>query len=191
MTMFTFDISPLVQLTDEAFAELCRANPDMKFERTARGELIVVSPTGGESGVRNSRLTTRVGVWTEADNTGVAFDSSTCFKLPNGALRSPDAAWIRLERWETLTPKQRQGYPPISPDFVIELRSPTDDLSELQSKMQEYCENGVRLGWLLDPQNQRVEIYRPGQAVEVLQSPLSLSGEDVLPGFTLNLDRIL
>jgi Uma2 family endonuclease len=191
MTMFTFDISPLVQLTDEAFAELCRANPDMKFERTVKGELIVVSPTGGESGVRNSRLTTRVGVWTEADNTGVAFDSSTCFNLPNGALRSPDAAWIRLERWETLTPKQRQGYPPISPDFVIELRSPTDDLSELQSKMQEYCENGVRLGWLLDPQNQRVEIYRPGQAVEVLQSPLSLSGEDVLPGFTLNLDRIL
>jgi Uma2 family endonuclease len=191
MTMFTFDLSPLVQLTDEAFAELCRANPDMKFERTVKGELIVVSPTGGESGVRNSRLTTRVGVWTEADNTGVAFDSSTCFKLPNGSLRSPDAAWIRLERWETLTPKQRQGYPPISPDFVIELRSPTDDLSELQSKMQEYCENGVRLGWLLDPQNQRVEIYRPGQALKVLQSPLSLSGEDVLPGFTLNLDRIL
>jgi Uma2 family endonuclease len=189
--MFTFDLSPLVQLTDEAFAELCRANPDMKFERTVKGELIVVSPTGGESGARNSRLTTRVGVWTEADNTGVAFDSSTCFKLPNGALRSPDAAWIRLERWETLTPKQRQGYPPISPDFVIELRSPTDDLSELQSKMQEYRENGVRLGWLLDPQNQHVEIYRPGQAVEVLQSPLSLSGEDVLPGFTLNLDRIL
>jgi Uma2 family endonuclease len=191
MTSYAVDVSVLAPLTDEAFERLCGANPDRKFERTAKGELVIASPTGGESGQRNSKLTTRLEIWTEANGSGIAFDSSTCFRLPNGALRSPDAAWVDLERWQALTPRQRQGFPPLAPDFVIELRSPTDRLEDLQEKMQEYIENGVRLGWLLDPITQQVEIYRPGQPVEVLQSPQTLSGESLLPGFALQLERIL
>jgi Uma2 family endonuclease len=191
MTAITISFKNLFDLTDEAFYELCRANPDVKFERTAIGELVVMSPTGGETGDRNRRLTQRLGNWTDEDNTGLSFDSSTGFKLPNGAERSPDASWVRGDRWEALTPEQRRKFPPLAPDFVVELRSTSDDLEPLQQKMQEYIENGVQLGWLINPQDQQVEIYRPGQAVEILQSPQSLSGEDVLPGFTLDLSRIL
>jgi len=191
MTALTLNLDAVVQLTDDAFSALCRANPDIKFERTSEGELIVMPPTGGETGNRNAKLTIRLGNWAEADGTGITFDSSTGFKLPNGANRSPDAAWILLTRWEALTPEQRRKFPPIAPDFVIELRSDTDSLTTTQSKMEEYIDNGVRLGWLLNPQDQQVEVYRQGQDKEVLSSPTSLSGEEVLPGFVLELKGIL
>lgn len=187
----TVSLKSILDLTDEAFYQLCQSNPDVKFERTATGELVIMSPTGGETGDRNRRLTQRLGNWTDADNTGLSFDSSTGFKLPNGAERSPDAAWVRSERWEALTPEQRRTFPPLAPDFVVELRSASDDLESLRAKMQEYRNNGVQLGWLLNPQDQQVEIYRFGQPVEILQSPKTLSGEAVLPGFTLDLSRIL
>lgn len=191
MTAITLNFKTIFDLTDEAFYELCRSNPDVKFERTATGELIVMSPTGGETGDRNRRLTQRLGNWTDEDGTGLSFDSSTGFKLPNGSERSPDASWVRGDRWAALTPEQRQKFPPLAPDFVVELRSASDDLNPLQAKMQEYIENGVQLGWLINPQDQQVEIYRAGRPVEILQSPQSLSGESVLPGFTLDLSRIL
>jgi Uma2 family endonuclease len=191
MTAITVSLKTLFDLTDEAFYELCRSNPDVKFERTATGELIVMSPTGGETGDRNRRLTQRLGNWTDKDNTGLSFDSSTGFKLPNGAERSPDASWVRGDRWAALTPDQQRQFPPLAPDFVVELRSASDDLNALRAKMQEYMDNGVRLGWLINPQDQQVEIYRPGQPVEILQSPQSLSGETVLPGFVLDLSYIL
>lgn len=191
MTAITLNLDPIIHLTDEQFYQLCQTNREVKFERTTKGELIIMPPTGGETGNRNGRLTQRLFNWTDLDGTGLAFDSSTGFKLPNGADRSPDNAWVKLERWEALTSEQRQKFPPLAPDFVVELRSASDDLKPLQEKMQEYRNNGVRLGWLIDPQNQRVEIYRLGQEVEVLQSPASLSGEDVLPGFVLDLSGIL
>jgi len=191
MTALTLNLDAIVQLTADAFYALCRANPDIKFERTAKGELIVMPPTGGETGSRNSKLNQRLANWAEADGTGITFDSSTGFKLPNGANRSPDAAWILLTRWEALTPEQRRRFPPIAPDFVVELRSDTDSLAVTQAKMQEYIDNGVRLGWLLDLQTHLVEIYRQGQEQEVLPSPTSLSGEEVLPGFVLDLKGIL
>ncbi len=187
----TVSLKSLFDLTDEAFYQLCQNNPDVKLERTATGELVVMSPTGGETGDRNRRLTQRLGNWTDEDNTGLSFDSSTGFKLPNGAERSPDAAWVRLERWQALTLEQQRKFPPLAPDFVVELRSASDDIDTLRAKMKEYIENGVRLGWLLNPQDRQVEIYRQGQPVEILQSPQSLSGEAVLPGFTIDLSRIL
>ncbi|NJO78043.1 MAG: Uma2 family endonuclease [Cyanobacteria bacterium RM1_2_2] len=190
MTAVTLNLKPLLQLTDEQFYLLCQANPEAKLERTAAGELVVMSPTGGESGRRNTKLTQRLANWTEADGTGEAFDSSTMFQLPSGAFRSPDAAWILFTRWNALTPKQRQSFPPICPDFVVELRSDSDQLRVLQDKMQEYIDNGTRLGWLIDPQKQSVEIYRTGQPKEIKQNPQQLSGEDVLPGFLLDLTGI-
>ncbi len=190
MTTITLNLEPVIHLTDEQFYQLCQANRDVRFERTASCELIVMPPTGWETGNRNSKLTTRLELWSEADATGLAFDSSTGFKLPNGADRSPDAAWVRQERLKALNPDPAK-FLPLAPDFVVELRSATDNLEKLQAKMQEYIDNGVRLGWLIDPQNQRVEIYRSSQKVEVLQSPANLSGEDVLPRFVLDLRKIL
>jgi Uma2 family endonuclease len=190
MDAFTLDIKSIIDLTNEQFYQLCQRNPNLRFERTAQGELIIMSPTGGETGNRNGRLTQQLFNWTDADGTGVAFDSSTGFKLPNGADRSPDAAWLTLERWNALTPEQRERFLPLCPDFVVELISPSDVLSTGQAKMQEYIGNGARLGWLLDRKTKQVEVYRPGQAVEILQAPETLSGEDVLPGFILNLTLI-
>ncbi|MBE9006759.1 Uma2 family endonuclease [Fortiea sp. LEGE XX443] len=190
MTALILNLSPTIELTDDQFFEICQNNRDLRFERTAQGELIIMPPTGWESGNRNSRLNQRLSNWAEADGTGLVFDSSTGFILPNGATRSPDAAWVKKERIEALNPNPAK-FLPMAPDFVIELRSATDSLQLLQRKMQEYIDNGVRLAWLIDPQNQRVEIYRLGQEVEVLQSPSSLSGEDVLSGFILDLAQIL
>jgi Uma2 family endonuclease len=191
MTGMTVNLKPTIDLTDEQFYELCQNNLELRFEQTAAGELIIMPPTGGETGNRNFSLTGQVFVWVEQDGTGFGFDSSTVFKLPNGAKRAPDVAWVRGDRWNVLTKKQREGFPPIAPDFVVELRSPTDSLSELRLKMQEYIDNGVRLGWLLNPKDRQVEIYRQGKAVEILQAPVTLSGEDVLPGFVLVLKKML
>lgn len=190
MTAFTITLDPIGTLSDEAFYQLCRANPDVKFERSAQGELIIMAPTGGESGRRNADITIDLGVWNRQAQLGYTFDSSTCFKLPNGAERSPDAAWIERSRWEALSPVEREKFPPIAPDFVIELRSASDSLTVLQAKMKEYQANGVRLGWLINPQGKSVEVYCPGH-VEVLKSPQQIDGGDVLPGFVLNLKSIL
>jgi Uma2 family endonuclease len=178
-------------LTHEAFYALCQANPDIQFERTAKGELIIVSPVGGISGKGEADLIGALWLWNQQTGLGVVFSSSTIFTLPNGADRSPDAAWVSSDRWEALTPQEQEKFPPLCPNFVIELRSPSDRLKSIQEKMQEYRDNGAQLGWLIDPQNQKVEIYRQGQSVEVLDSPTSLSGENVLPGFVLDLGRIL
>jgi len=191
MTAFTITIDPVGMLTDEAFYQLCLANPEIRFERSAKGELIIMAPTGGESGRRNANITTDLTIWNRQSELGYTFDSSTCFKLPNGAERSPDAAWIERSRWDSLSDEERQKFPPIAPDFVIELRSATDSLTMIQAKMQEYLVNGVRLGWLINPQDQTVEIYHFGQSVEVRQNIAQVSGEDVLPGFTLDLNRII
>ena len=191
MTALILNLDSVVQLTDDAFYALCRANPDIQFERAAKGELIVMPPTGGETGNRSIELAFQVQAWSRQNQLGIAFDSSTGFKLPNGADRSPDVAWILRKRWEVLTPEQRRRFPPIAPDFVVELRSDTDSLLATQRKMQEYIDNGVRLGWLLDPKTKQVEVYRQGQDKEVLSFPTSLSGEEVLPGFVLDLKGIL
>ncbi|WP_413163859.1 Uma2 family endonuclease [Capilliphycus salinus ALCB114379] len=186
--------SPLaltVDLTDEQFFQLCQNNRDYQFERTVNGELIIMSPTGGDTGNRNIELAYQLQAWSRQNKLGKAFDSSTGFKLPNGAERSPDASWITIERWNTLTPEQREKFIPLCPDFVVELRSPSDSLKKLQEKMQEYLENGAKLGWLIDKKQQQVEIYRPEQPVEILTSPKTLSGEDVLPEFILDLKYIL
>jgi len=182
----------MLQVTQEQFIALVTANRDLRLERTATGELIVNPPTGGETGKRNLSLSGQLSDWYEAHEAlGEAFDSSTGFTLPNGANRSPDASWVRKECWDALSVEQRQGFIPLCPDFVVELRSKTDSLKDLRGKMQEYMENGAQLGWLIDPQNRCVEVYREGQEVEVLKSPSKVSGESVLPGFSLNLKRIL
>jgi Uma2 family endonuclease len=190
MNAFTVNLQSVVELTDEQFFKLCQTNRDLKFERNATGELIIMPPTGGETGNRNGRLNQQLFNWTDADGTGIAFDSSTCFKLPNGADRSPDAAWIQLSRWNTLTEEEKERFPPICPDFVIELLSPSDSLKVAQEKMKEYIDNGVSLGFLINRKSRQVEIYRQGKDVEVLDSPTTVSGEDVLPGFVLNLGMI-
>ncbi len=179
-----------IDLTEEQFFELCQNNRDLKFERTASGVLTIMSPTGGETSNRNMELSYQLQAWSRQNNLGKAFDSSGGFKLPNGADRSPDASWVKRDRWDTLTPKQREKFVPLCPDFVVELRSASDALKPLQNKMKEYQENGAKLGWLIDPKNQRVEIYRPDQEVEILENPTTLSGENILPGFILDLTSI-
>ena len=179
-----------VELTEEQFFQLCANNRDLRLERNAQGELIIMPPTGGETGNRNGRITQQLMNWTDQDGTGIAFDSSTGFKLPNGTNRSPDGAWIPLSRWQELTQKQKEKFIPLCPNFVIELRSPTDKLIDVQNKMQEYLDNGTELGWLINPQDQQVEIYRQNQGIEVLDQPDFLSGEEVLPNFQLDLRAI-
>jgi Uma2 family endonuclease len=190
MNALTVNLDSVIKMTDEQFFQLCQNNRELRFERNANGELIIMPPTGGETGNHNGRLNQQLFNWTDADGTGIAFDSSTCFKLPNGADRSPDASWIKLERWDALTDEEKQKFPPICPDFVIELLSPSDSLKTTQEKMQEYIDNGVGLGILINRKSRQVEIYRQGKEVEVLDSPVTVSGEDVLKGFVLNLGMI-
>jgi Uma2 family endonuclease len=178
-------------VTQEQFVALSAVNRDVKLEKTAQGELIVNPPTGWETGERNRSLTGQLDRWYEEnEDLGKAFDSSTGFILPNGATPSPDASWVSQKRWDALTSEQKGTFANICPDFVVELRSSSDRIESLQGKMREYIDNGARLGWLLDPQQRRVEIYRPGLAVELLENPESLSGEEVLLGFVLNLRRV-
>jgi Uma2 family endonuclease len=195
METLTLNVPPAVGLTDEQFYQLCVANQEWRLELSAEGELIIMPPTSGESGIRNADLTTDLNLWNRQTRLGKVFDSSTEFRLPNGAKRSPDASWVILQRWEALSPDDRKRFPPLCPNFVIELRSETDSLKGLRAKMQEYQNNGARLGWLIDPQTPLIEIYRPSRDVETINfsfdEPPTLSGEDVLPGFILDLTPIL
>ena len=176
-----------VNLTDEQFYHLCQANETWQLERNAQGELLIMPPVGGKSGKWEANLIMKVGIWNEQSQLGEVFSSSTTFRLPQGGNPSPDVAWIKRERWEALTEEDKTKFPPLCPDFVIELRSESDSLAFLQEKMQEYLNSGLRLGWLINPQGQQVEIYRPNQVVEVVNLPATLSGEDVLPEFMLSL----
>jgi len=178
------------QLSDEQFFQLCQDNRDLRLERNPKGDLIIMPPTGGKTGNSNAGITAQLWLWNNLNKLGVVFDSSGGFKLPNGADRSPDAAWIPLEKWQALTPQQKERFLPLSPDFVIELMSPSDNIETARKKMQEYLDNGTRLGWLINRKTREVEIYRQGQAVEILTNPESLSGENILPEFSLNLTLI-
>jgi Uma2 family endonuclease len=178
------------QLSDEQFFQLCQDNRDLRLERNPKGDLIIMPPTGGETSNSNAGITAQLWLWNNLHKLGVVFDSSGGFKLPNGADRSPDAAWIPLEKWQALTPQQKERFLPLSPDFVIELMSPSDNLETARKKMQEYLDNGTRLGWLINRKTRQVEIYRQGQPVEILTNPESLSGENILPEFSLNLTLI-
>lgn len=189
MTAFKVNLDA-IKMTDDQFFQLCQDNENLEFERNANGDLIIMSPAGGETGNCNAGITAQLWVWNEQSKLGKVFDSSTGFKLPNGADRSPDSAWIPLERWQQLTAAERQKFLPLCPDFVIELLSPSDSLKVTQQKMQEYLDNGTRLGWLIIPKSRKVERYRPDREIEVLDSPDRVSGETVLPGFILNLESI-
>jgi Uma2 family endonuclease len=190
MATYTLNLESVIDLTDAQFFQLCQNNRDLKFERSASGELIIMPPTGGTTGNRNSRLNQQLCNWADQDGTGFVFDSSTGFKLPNGADRSPDAAWVRKERWDALTAEQQDRFVPICPEFVVEILSPSDSLKVTQAKMQEYMENGAQLGLLINRKLKQVEIYRPDQSVEVLDNPQIVSGEIVLLGFNLKLESI-
>lgn len=180
-----------LSLTDQQFYRLCRDNPELRMELTSEGGLVVMSPTGAKTGWRNSKLNQRLANWADSDGRGVAFDSNAGFTLPNGAKRSPDAAWVRLDAWNALSEAEQERFAPLCPDFVAELRSPQDSLPRLQAKMQEYVDNGARLGWLLDPIDQRVFVYRKGKPAECLEQPTRLGGDDVLEGLELDLRDIL
>ncbi|WP_448572873.1 Uma2 family endonuclease [Trichothermofontia sp.] len=188
--MIALNLRPTLTLTDDVFEQLCQQNPDLRLERTAQGELIAMSPAGSESGYRNADLLGQLWQWNRQRQLGIVFDSSAGFTLPNGAIRSPDAAWIAKARWDALTPAQRQKFAPICPDFVLELKSPSDDLAPLQAKLQEYIDNGAQLGWLIDPELQHVYVYRPGELVQVWERPASLPGDPVLPNFVMDLTLI-
>ena len=190
MLKTTITIPQTFKVTHEQFQQIAAVNRDLRLERTATGELIVMPPTGSETGNRNQDMSGQLWLWNRQTKLGVVFDSSSGFKLPNGADRSPDASWVKLERWQTLTPKEQEGFAPLCPDFVVELRSKSDNMEPLREKMREYIANGARLGWLVDRKNQKVEIYRQSQDVEILDHPRTLSGEDVLPGFVLDLTDV-
>lgn len=184
-------LPPELRMTDEQFFEFCQINRDLRIERNKLGEISIMPPTGSETGNRNFKIALQLGIWAEQDSTGICFDSSTGFKLLTGAERSPDASWIKLDRWNTLTPQQQQKFAPICPDFVVELRSPSDNLKPLQEKMVEYMqEPGIQLGWLIDRKHRKVYIYRPGLEVECLDNPETVSGDPVLPEFVLNMSKI-
>ena len=189
-TTLRLNLRPVMELTDERLYVLCQANRELRFERTAQGELLLMAPTAGETGRRNAKLTQHLANWADSDGSGLVFDSSTGFVLPNGAMCSPDAAWLRRSRWEGLRPDRKQTFIPLCPDFVIELRSGTDSLQALQDKLQEYIQNGALLGWLIDPPYRRVYVYRPSASVECLEKANSISGDPELPGFVLDLSQV-
>jgi Uma2 family endonuclease len=186
MAVLTLDLSSISDISRLQFRQIAADNPEMRLERSKQGHLIIMAPTGGETGNWNSELNLEVGLWNRNNPMGKTFDSSTGFELPNGGDRSPDVSWIPLSKWEALTPEERRGFLPLCPDFVIELMSRSDSWPQTQAKMEEYMESGCRLGWLIDTKGKRVAIYRPGQPPEILMSPDSLVGEDVLPGFVLD-----
>ena len=196
MNAYTLDFRNILEISDRQFYDLCRQNPDVKFERNATGDLIIMAPTGGETGNRNIEIAAEFVIWNRRSQSGYLFDSSTGFRLPNGAHRSPDLAWVAADRWLALSPEQREKFPPIAPDFVLELRSaiahpsPSDSLTDLQAKMAEYITNGVQLAWLIDRPHRTVTLYRPDLPPEVLPEPTMLGGEPVLPGFQLDLSFV-
>ncbi len=190
MDALTINFAPVLKITDEQFFQLCQINELIRFERNADGTLLLMPLVGGLTSNRNANLTAQLGVWNRDESLGIAFGSSVGFILPNGAVRSPNASWLRRDRWDSLTQKQKEGFPPVCPDFVVKLLSHTDCLKRLQNNMQEYRENGTKLGWLIDLETRQVEIYRSGRDVKLLQSPASLLGEDILPGFVLNFEDI-
>lgn len=183
----TVQLEPAIAISDQQFFKLCGQNPELKLERSPHGELIIMAPTGGETGRNNATLIARFVIWNELHQLGIVFDSSTCFRLPKGGSRSPDVAWVKKERWDALTPEQQRQFPPLCPDFVLELLSPTDNLNSTREKMQEYQNSGASLGWLINPADQEVEIYLAQGPVEVLTKPMSLSEESILPNFRLDL----
>jgi Uma2 family endonuclease len=187
MNTYTLNFDSIFMVNENKFEKICLNNPEIKFERNPKGELIIMSPTGGDTGRKNFELAGYFWSWNQGKKLGVCFDSSTCFRLPLGSLRSPDISWIKNERWHNLTPEEQEKFPPIAPDFVLELMSPTDSLKDTRDKMLEYQENGVKLGWLLNCKNKEVEIYRLGKEVEILNEPTTLSGEDILLEFTLDI----
>ena len=189
MTAFTINLKQFVATSDEFF-DLCQANPDLHLERTTDGEVIIMPPAGGETGSRNLSIGSQLWNWNERQHTGIAFDSSTGFHLPNGADRAPDASWVLQERWDALSASQKRKFPPLCPDFVVELRSTSDRIQIIRDKMQEYIDNGARLGWLIDPTTRTVEIYEPGEEVETLYNPDRVAGDPVLPGFILDMKRV-
>jgi Uma2 family endonuclease len=188
---FTIDVRAFTDsISDRALEQLCRENPELRFETNAKGKLIIMSPTGSESGKRNGDLFGQIWYWNRQNKLGVVFDSSTGFKLSNGATRSPDVSWIAIERWNSLSDKQKKGFAPIEPDFAIELMSPTDSLEELQKKMEEYISCGIKLGWLINPDAKFVEVYRFDRDKQVIYNPSSLSDEDLLPELAVDLTDI-
>ena len=190
MLKTTITIPQTFKVTHEQFQQIAAVNRDLRLERTATGELIIMAPTGSDTGYRNQDMSGQLWLWNRQTKLGVVFDSSSGFKLPNDADRSPDASWVKLERWQTLTPKEQEGFAPLCPDFVVELRSKSDNMEPLREKMREYIANGSCLGWLIDRKNHKVEIYRQNQDVEVLDNSTTLSGEEVLPGFILDLTDV-
>jgi Uma2 family endonuclease len=188
----TINLDSLLKgISDEEYYKLCEDNPDLRIEMNCQREVIIMPPTGGDTGKRNFDLAFEFGSWVRRDQSGVAFDSSTQFALPCGAKRSPDLSWVRLERWNALTAEEQKTFPPLCPDFVVELRSPSDTLKSLQEKMEEYMANGAQLGWLIDPTQKKVHVYRPGKETEILDHPTRISGEPLLRGFELDLTSIL
>ena len=187
----TVNFQPILELTDDQFEYICNHNRDLKFERTANRSLVIMSLTGGDTGERNAELNGQLWLWNRQAGLGHIYDSSTGFRLPNGAIRSPDAAWVSQVRWAALTPEQRQKWVPLCPDFVVELKSDSDDIEDLRLKMHEYLDNGLKLGWLIDPKTKTVEVYRGKQPVASLSNPTEISGEEIMPGFVLNLAGIL
>ena len=190
MTNLTLKLEPVIRITSDKFYEICQQNPDLKLERNVQGELTIMPPTGGETGRCNSSLNAQLWLWNEQTKLGEVFDSSTGFSLPNGADRSPDNSWIEKSKWDSLNASKKEKFISFCPDFVVEILSPTDSLKKTQEKMQEYMDNGCRLGWLINRKKQEVEIYRIGKKIEILSSPSTLSGEDILPGFILDLTKI-
>jgi len=189
-SLWKLHLRPAVELTDDQYFALCAINSELRLERTAEGDLIIMPPTGAETGNRNFEISRQFGNWTKQNGNGAAFDSSTGYKLPNGADRSPDASWVLRTRLAELTGEQKKKFLPLAPDFVIELKSPTDLLPDLLAKMEEYRDCGVRLGWLINPETRRVHIYRPGKEIEIPENPSEISGEPELPGFVLDLREI-